>query len=46
MHATFADLKNVYATIEALQGMKNLLDNLPTIEADETALLVLDDQMS
>ena len=41
-----ADLKHLYPTIEYVQGMKNFLDILPTIEADERNLVVLDDQMS
>ena len=30
-----ADLKHLYSTIAYVQGMKNFLDILPTIEADE-----------
>ena len=41
-----ADLKYLYATIEYVQGMKNFLDILPTIEEDERNLVVLDVQMS
>ena len=41
-----ADLKHLYPTIEYVQGMKNFLDILPTIEADERNLVVLDEQMS
>ena len=41
-----ADLKHLYPTIEDVQGKKNLLDILATIEADERNLVVLDDQMS
>ena len=40
-----AALKHLYPTIEYVQGMKNFLDVLPTIEADERNLVVLDDQM-
>ena len=40
-----ADLKLLYPTIEYVQGMKNFLDILPPIEADERNLVVLDDQM-
>ena len=29
------DLKHLYPTIEYVQGMKNILDILPTIDADE-----------
>ena len=41
-----ADLKHLYTTIEYVQGMKNFLDILPTIVADERNLVVLHDQMS
>ena len=41
-----ADLKQLYPTIEYVQGMKNFVGILPTIEADERNLVVLDDQMS
>ena len=41
-----ADLKHRYPSIEYVQGMKNFLNILPTIEADERNLVVLDDQMS
>ena len=41
-----ADLKPLYPSIEYVQGMKNFLDVLPTIELDERNLVVLDDQMS
>ena len=40
------DLKRLYPTIEYVPGMKNFLDVLLTIEADERNLVVLDDQMS
>ena len=40
------DLKQLYATIEYVQWMKNFLDILPTIEADERNLVILDDHMS
>ena len=46
-HATdLADLKPLYPSIEYVQGMKNFLDVLPTIEVDERNLAVQDDQMS
>ena len=41
-----SDVKLLDRTIEDIQGMKNLIDILPTIEADEVNLVVLDDQMS
>ena len=41
-----ADLKHLYPTSEYVQGMKNVLQILPTIEADEGNLVVVDDQMS
>ena len=41
-----ADLKHLYPTIEYVQGRKNLLDILHTIEEDEGNLVVLDHQMS
>ena len=37
------DLKHLYPPFEYVQGMKNLLRILPTIEADEGNLVVLDD---
>ena len=37
---------NLYATIEDVQGMKNFLDILPTMEAEERYSVVLDDEMS
>ena len=40
------DLKHLYPTIEYVQGVKNFLDILPKIDADERNLMVLDDQMS
>ena len=40
------DLKHLYPPIEYLQGMKRFLGILPTMEADERSLVVLDDQMS
>ena len=40
------DLKHLYPTIEYVQEMKNLLDVLPTIEANERNLVVQDDKMS
>ena len=42
----FPDLKHLNPTIEYVQGMKIFLDTLPTIEADERNLVVLNDEMS
>ena len=39
-------VKHLYPTIEYVQGIKISLDILPTIEADERNLVVLDEQMS
>ena len=41
-----AHLNPLYPNIEYVQGMKNFLDILPTIEPDERNLVVLNDQMS
>ena len=41
-----AFLRHLYPTIEYVQGMKNFLAILPTIESDERNLVVLDDQIS
>ena len=41
-----AVLKHLYPTIEYVQGMKNFLDILPKIEADERNFVVLDNKMS
>ena len=41
-----AYLKHLYPTMDYVQGMKNILDILPTIETGERTLVVLDDQMS
>ena len=41
-----ADLTQLYPTLEEVQGIKNFLDILTTIDSDERNLEVLDDQMS
>ena len=40
------DPKYLYQIIECVQGLKNFLDILYSIEADERNLVVLEDQMS
>ena len=45
-HPDLSHLKHLYSQVEFVQGMKNFLPLLPTIDPDERNLVVIDDQMA